>query len=85
MPQTGNSAALNRQGSGAGETSLHWAGTPSKGSSGEGEEQEALLRVLAHQVLTCLAPSPAARSHAAPMNAVFLLPAAKPLAAPHPL
>lgn len=40
---------------------------------------------LAHQVLTCLAPSPAARSHAAPMNAVFLLPAAQPLAAPQPL
>lgn len=37
---------------------------------------------LAHQVLTCLAPSPAAQSHAAPMNAVFLLPAAQPLAAP---
>lgn len=49
------------------------------------EEQEALPPALAHQVLTCLAPSPPARSHAAPMNAVFLLPAAKPLAAPHPL
>lgn len=40
---------------------------------------------LAHQVLTCLARSPAARSHAAPMNVAFLLPAAQPLAAPQPL
>lgn len=37
---------------------------------------------LAHQVLTCLAPSPAVHSHAAPINRVFLLPAAQPLAAP---
>lgn len=33
-------------------------------------------------MLTCLAPSPAAWSRAAPMNAVFILPAAQPLAAP---
>lgn len=81
------SPAQKRQGSGAGKTLLRWdplstACLEKPWAQLEKARSEKPFLELAHQVLTCLAPGPAAQSCAAPMNAVFLLPAAQPLAAP---
>lgn len=87
MPHAGKSPAQKGQGRGAGKTSLQWdpfstACLEKPWAQLEKARSEKPFLELDHQVLTCLAPSPAARSRAAPMNAVFLLPATQPLAAP---